>query len=100
MKALTLYQPWASLIVDGIKMLETRPRPLSHRGYLAIHAGLKVDVEACKEFGYDWTDIPRGAVLGIVNMVECLPTTHPLVKADAYGDFRPGRYAYFLELIQ
>jgi len=99
-KTLTLYQPWASLVVDGRKDKETRPRPLGHRGYLAIHAGLKIDREACVRFGYDPDTIPRGAVLGVVNMVDCLSTTHPAVKADDYGDYRPGRYAYFLELVQ
>lgn len=39
MKALTLHQPWASLVALGVKTVETRGWPTSHRGQLAIHAG-------------------------------------------------------------
>lgn len=38
MKALTLHQPWASLIATGAKTLETRSWPTRYRGPLAIHA--------------------------------------------------------------
>ena len=37
-KALTLTQPWATLVAIGAKRLETRSWPTSHRGLLAIHA--------------------------------------------------------------
>ena len=33
MKAITLWQPWASLIVDGRKPIETRPRPDPYGDY-------------------------------------------------------------------
>lgn len=39
MKALTLRQPWASLIAIGAKTIETRSWSTNHRGPLAIHAG-------------------------------------------------------------
>ena len=38
MKALTLTQPWATLVAIGAKRIETRSWPTSHRGPLAIHA--------------------------------------------------------------
>lgn len=38
MKALTLHQPWASLIALGVKTIETRSWSTSYRGPLAIHA--------------------------------------------------------------
>ena len=38
MKALTVYQPWASLIACGSKTLETRRWATKYRGPLAIHA--------------------------------------------------------------
>lgn len=41
MKALTLHQPWASLIALGYKTIETRSWATSHRGPLAIHAGTR-----------------------------------------------------------
>ena len=43
MKAITVRQPWAQLIVTGRKTIETRPRPTSYRGRVAIHAGKVTD---------------------------------------------------------
>lgn len=40
MKAITLHQPWASLIALGVKTVETRSWNTNYRGTLAIHAGL------------------------------------------------------------
>jgi hypothetical protein len=37
-KALTLWQPWATLIAEGVKTIETRSWATSHRGPVAIHA--------------------------------------------------------------
>lgn len=38
MKALSLTQPWASLIAIGAKRVETRSWSTNHRGPVAIHA--------------------------------------------------------------
>lgn len=38
-KAITLHQPWASLIAVGVKTIETRGRRTSYRGRIVIHAG-------------------------------------------------------------
>ena len=40
MKALTVLQPYAWAIVTGLKKIENRTWPTSHRGELLIHAGL------------------------------------------------------------
>jgi len=39
MKALTIRQPWASLVATGVKTIETRSWSTKYRGPLAIHAG-------------------------------------------------------------
>lgn len=39
MKAITIRQPWASLIAAGVKTIETRSWSTKYRGPLAIHAG-------------------------------------------------------------
>lgn len=39
MKALTISQPFASLIADGEKICENRTWPTNYRGTLLIHAG-------------------------------------------------------------
>lgn len=38
MKAITIWQPWASLIAVGAKKFETRPWATNYRGPIAIHA--------------------------------------------------------------
>ncbi|WP_156090733.1 ASCH domain-containing protein, partial [Planktothrix paucivesiculata] len=39
MQALTIQEPWASLLVTGKKRYETRDWQRNYRGLLAIHAG-------------------------------------------------------------
>ncbi len=41
MNAITIIEPWASLIADRKKHIETRPWGTAYRGPIAIHAGLK-----------------------------------------------------------
>jgi activating signal cointegrator 1 len=98
MKAITLWQPWASLIVDGRKIVETRPMPWYYEGPVAIHAGLKVDREACLRFGYNPDLIPTGAVLGVAQKTGLYRFEKKLegkqYEPDQYGDFTPGRYGY------
>ena len=45
MRAVSLWQPWASLIADGRKKVETRHWPMHYRGPLAIHATQRVEKE-------------------------------------------------------
>ena len=45
MKALTLHQPWASLVALGVKTIETRSWATSYRGPLAIHAATRWPVQ-------------------------------------------------------
>ena len=41
MKAITIWQPYASAIAVGLKHYETRSWPTKHRGPLAIHSAKK-----------------------------------------------------------
>lgn len=41
MKAITIWQPWASLIACGVKKYETRSWATKYRGPIAIHSALK-----------------------------------------------------------
>jgi len=99
MKAITLIQPWASLIVDCRKTIETRSWRTLHRGPLAIHAGKKVDREACLKFGYDPATIAAAAVLGTVNVDDCVKFPDPRAPEDKYGDFSPGRFGTLMSHI-
>ena len=84
MKAFTVYQPYAHAIVAGVKHYETRPRRTHIRGRVAVHAGRLDEVQATKHLtnGEFWTvleaaggggNLPRGAVIGTVEIVDCVP---------------------------
>ena len=97
MKTLSLIQPWASLIMDGRKTVETRSWATSYRGPLAIHASMKADKDACKTFGYCSKTIPRGVILGTSVLVDCVVFPNPRTPPNPYGDYTSGRYGWLLE---
>ena len=74
MKALTVRQPWASLIVAGIKDVENRSWSTKYRGKLGIHAGMRIEIQALDDYGYLLGDRPppRGALIGSVTLVDCI----------------------------
>lgn len=78
MLALTLIQPWGTLIVHHGKNVENRTWPTRHRGPLLVHAGAKIDPDGyvrASEHGIvlpDPDDLPRGGIIGIVNVTDCV----------------------------
>lgn len=79
LKAITLYEPYASLMAHGIKLNETRPMRTSHRGDIAIHAaktdyGLSDELTAAVVHAFHNRGLkPHAATLGcIVAIVELL----------------------------
>lgn len=82
MRALTICQPYASLILDGSKRVENRTWETRYRGNLYLHAGASrrwLTLEKREGVQYDTTigrpvaDLPFGAVVGIITLVDCLP---------------------------
>lgn len=113
MKAISLWQPWASLWLSPAKIHETRHWETRHRGQLLVHAAKKFvkDVPAeldgilHSEFGHHWgIDLPTGAVVGVVNLTICVRTADLYLNrsdlADeqltdyACGDHSYGRFAW------
>lgn len=118
MKAISLWQPWASLWLTPRKVHETRHwsiRVPRDGFWLAVHAakraasdeGLDLDDICTDEFGPHWArELPRGAIIGRVHLVSCCSTgalhlfpdnadVAPPVGDDAIcGDFSPGRFAW------
>jgi hypothetical protein len=76
--ALSVRQPWAHLIVHGLKDIENRGWGTSHRGPLLIHAAQKFDVEAWRWIRSAYPDVPLpdrnsfelGGIIGRVNVVD------------------------------
>ncbi|HUZ20619.1 MAG TPA: ASCH domain-containing protein [Acidimicrobiales bacterium] len=85
MKALTVRQPWASLIVAGGKSVENRTWQTNYRGRLIIHAGAKVDRAAMAEHGHLVEAYPAGAIIGTVRLVDCVrDSASPWAEAGAW----------------
>lgn len=71
-KAITIKQPWASLIIAGVKDVENRTWKTSYRGTLAVHAGSGIAKDAMTEFGHLVSAYPAGAIIGTVELVACI----------------------------
>jgi hypothetical protein len=104
--ALSVRQPWASLIVLGIKKVENRTWPTKHRGRLWIHAGRREgrDVAAwLQEFVPDawaalppWNELPIGSILGSVVLVDCLDEFSLPKKMQLHDPFVSGPWCWLV----
>ena len=72
MKALTIKQPWATLIKEGYKEYEFRTWKTSYRGEIYIHAGKGIDREAMKRFSHLNLDYPSGCIIAKAKLVDCI----------------------------
>ena len=75
MKALTICQPYAHLIVRGEKLVENREWPTGYRGALVIHAGKSrewLDPEDVSDFAAEGDPLVFGAVVGVAQLVDVL----------------------------
>ena len=117
MKAITLHQPWASLISFGAKHIETRSWYSPYRGPLAIHAGRVSDRETTlmvlndplvsdylNRNAIEWWNFPTGSIVAVVNMVDCRPTEDLIHNIDdlefACGNFSRRRFGFVFEDIE
>lgn len=110
MKALTLTQPWATLVATGKKRVETRSWRTGYRGPLAIHAAKGFPAEARRYAEHEHTlgrlpsPLPRGAVLCVVDLVDCRPAEEVALDISSlerlYGDYGPGRWAWLFEELE
>jgi hypothetical protein len=62
LKALSLKQPWAELILQGKKTVETRTWKTNFRGRFLIHASLQPDEQGMKELKF--AKLPTGCIVG------------------------------------
>jgi len=122
--ALSLWQPWASLVAIGVKRFETRSWPTQYRGPLLIHASRRWGQEqadwvgvAVKRLGSDHiralgAHLPIGGYVAIVDLVDCRPTFlldggdvvcraewfFELTELEVeFGDWGLGRFGWQLE---
>lgn len=73
MKVITIKQPYASLIAEGLKEYEFRTWKTKYRGEILIHAGKSIDKQAMKKFAIYNLDYPTGCIIAKANLVDCVP---------------------------
>lgn len=116
MRVISLWQPYASLIAQGQKQIETRswPAPPSLIGQrIAIHAAKKWDRAlraVCQRFPFREDiahpeDLPRGAIIATAILTECRSTNGDWVddlseREYEYGDYSPDRFGWFLSDVE
>ena len=114
MLALSIRQPWASLILKAGKNIENRDWPTKYRGRILVHAAkgmtraehedaIAFAVEAIKadprnvgaerkvtlrDLGFAFEDLPRGGIFGSVEIVACM--------TDSSSPWFVGRYGFML----
>jgi len=112
MKALSILEPWASLIKEKVKYVETRSWKTNYRGELYIHASLKkenkkdkvinelLNLLRNKEFNY-------GHIIAKCKLVDCIYMDDEYIKnikenKTEYmcGEYSVGRYAWVIEDIE
>jgi len=110
MAALSLWQPWASLIAQGHKEFETRNWATNHRGEILICAAKKkIPRESYHYLNWELKDagvkltlnpnkFPLGVAVAIANLVGCYEVNRDpswiSQKELCLGDWSPGRYVW------
>src|SRR3569623_241637 len=108
MKALSIRQPWAWLIVHGGKDIENRNWPTKFRGDILIHAAKGMPTEeyaAAKDYAFSaiggcdlqifpsFDALERGGIFGVANIIDCVSSSRSPWFMGDYGfvlrDARP-----------
>lgn len=117
MRAISLDEPWASLMALDLKRIETRGRPTNVRGELAIHATLRPpDPEVLARLigiaGLSYMKFVNqkwgcGEIVCVLNLFDCLPVEE--LEKDfndligdgiagywekEFGNYGPGRFGW------
>lgn len=118
LRAISLHQPWASLMACHAKTIETRHYLTHCTGLLAIHAAQKIvkvpdptakimlhalDPKATPLSPQDYFDgLVRGVIVAVVEIYDCSRVEHFQAQHNEwfhserhFGDFSNGRFAWF-----
>lgn len=98
MKALSIRQPYAWLIVNGFKDIENRTWPTKFRGRVLIHAGINYPKRDYADDAEDWPRAygiqypPReqmiGGIVGVATIIDCV--------SDSESEWFNGPYGFVL----
>lgn len=95
MKALSIQQPWAWLLVHGHKDVENRDWPTKVRGRVLIHASKKIDLDGyaflARHFPDLYVEVPGpkqievGGIVGEAQITDCVRQSASPWFFGAYG---------------
>jgi hypothetical protein len=71
-RAISIRQPWAYAILYLGKNVENRPWRTRYRGRILIQAALKVERDEALKLNLDPDELPTGAIVGSVEIVDCV----------------------------
>ena len=72
MKVITIKQPFATLIAEGLKEYEFRTWKTKFRGEILIHAGKGIDKKAMERYKHLNLDYPSGKIIAKATITECV----------------------------
>ena len=96
MRAISIRQPYAESIITGKKKIEYRSTLTHVRGTVLVYAALgKESDEVFEEFNVDRNKVPKGIIIGTVDIVDC----KYLSKDKSFGYIlkNPKRFRTFLK---
>ncbi len=107
MRVITLKQPWATLVAEGLKKYEFRSWKYNYRGEILIHAGKGIDKEAMKKFEHFNLNYPHSKIIAKVKILDCIELNDEINKQIieenelVYGNkYDRTGYAWKLELLE
>lgn len=111
MKALTIKEPYASIIMSGLKEYETRSWKTNYRGKIYIHASIKIDDDLksrndLQKLVYDNNiTLKPGYILCEAYLDDCIYMNDMFIKnvsdkEKMVGRYELGRYAWHLSDIR
>jgi hypothetical protein len=103
MKALSLKQPWAELVLLGKKKIELRKWSTNFRGEFYIHTSGNIDEEQMKK--YNLEDLPRQSIVGraILTDVKIYNNEKEFLEDSSKhlaSDMIYGRYGFVLSSVK
>ena len=113
MKVLTIREPFATLIKNRVKYIETRSWKTNYRGELYIQAGVAIIRKEVRERKglselYSDDELNYGYIICKCNLVDCIYMTEEFIEQEKKknpnnfiaGHYEVGRYAWILDNIE
>jgi hypothetical protein len=101
--ALAIQQPWAELILRGIKTLEIRSQPTQLRGTIYLYASkrpsqLPAAEAAARRCHLEIASLPKGKLVGTIDLVNCRASRGADQEAACVpAGLLKGQFAYRLD---